>query len=261
MAGSISRYNPNEKEQPEPNCFDVDIGEPLELEGDFMIVGDIHVPTTDYLFSQNILPIAKKLNIKRLIIAGDLFNMDLFSSYDKVIKDPSWSQELAGAKVLLSEWRGWFDEIYFIMGNHERRFEKWSNGVMTDRELMSLLDGKDIVSSNFGWCTVKTPAGEYRVTHPKNYSVNQLNVADALAHKTQQHIISAHEHHLAKGWDRYGNFVVTNIGGLFDFKKMAYVVLDDSKCAGMKKGFAALVNGVIYPFGEYPFTDWDWWME
>lgn len=116
-----------------------------------------------------------------------------------------------------------------------------------------------VTTSNFGYCLVKTTAGTYRITHPRNYGINQLTVADTMAQKHQQHIISFHEHHLSLGWDRYGKYVIVNGGCMVDPDKLAYVSLDDSKSASMKQGFVMLKNGTPYLFGEAPFTDWDRW--
>ena len=118
----------------------------------------------------------------------------------------------------------------------------------------------ELKSSNYGYCLVETETGTWRVTHAKNYSVTQLNVADFLAQKHQQHIINHHEHHLAKGWDRYKRHVIINNGGCFDVEKMAYVQLDDSKMPNMTKGFTMLRDGFPYVFGEHPYTNRKEWL-
>jgi len=116
------------------------------------------------------------------------------------------------------------------------------------------------VSSVYGWCNIETPTGLWRVTHPKNYGINQLSVAEALAQKHQCHVITHHEHHAAIGHDRYKRFVIVNNGALVDDRKLAYVQLDDSKSAGMAKAFTLLRNGHPHLLANSPMTDWTRWV-
>ena len=54
IAGRIFRYQRSLKKNgiaPNPDLFKVHIGTPLQLSGDWMIVGDVHVPCTDYDFA------------------------------------------------------------------------------------------------------------------------------------------------------------------------------------------------------------------
>lgn len=248
-----------------PDLFDVQIGKPWELTGDWMIIGDVHVPTTDYDFSVLPAAIAKKhlKGKRRLLIAGDLFNMDEFSKYDKLERTVPWHQERDAARQLFHEWMEVFDEIYFLMGNHDRRLQKWTNGALDASDLISLvISNPDRVKwNNFGWCTINTPHNyPWRVTHPKNYSINQLTVADTLAQKFQCNIISHHEHHLSIGLDRYKRYTIVNNGGLFKVENMSYVQYDDTKGAGMAQGFTLLKDGYAHIFGDEKFTDYGRWL-
>jgi hypothetical protein len=60
--------------------------------------------------------------------------------------------------------------------------------------------------------------------------------------------------------DRYKKFLLVNGGCLADDEKLAYVMLDDSKSAGMANGFVALRDGYPYLFGDENFTDWKKWI-
>jgi VCBS repeat-containing protein len=236
----------------------VNLGTPLVLSGDFMIIGDIHVPTTDYDFAGLVSRVAVKNNIKRLVIGGDTFNMDAFSLYDTIVAQPTFVQERDAARILFKNWLEWFDEIYIIMGNHDRRLQRWTAGQLDEKDIFGMITTNEKVRiSNYGYLTINTKAQyPWRVTHSKNYSVNQLTVANELANKFQCNIISHHEHHLAIGWDRWKRFVLVNNGGLFDQSQLAYVILDDGKLPGMTNGFTMLKNGCASLFGKYPFSDW-----
>jgi hypothetical protein len=203
----------------------------------------------------------KHLEHPRLIIGGDFFNFDAFSSYPALVASYSWREERKAAECLMHEWLQTFEEIYIIMGNHDRRLQKWSQGALEETDIFGLVvSSPKVTVSNIGWLTVDTPCGLYRVTHAKNYSVNQLTVADQLALKYQQNIIQFHEHHLALGMDRYGRHIIINGGGLFDADQMVYARLDDSKSGAMVGGFVMLRDGVPTLFGNSPFTDWPRWL-
>lgn len=241
--------------------IDFSLGKPWELDGDWMIIGDVHVPFTRYDFAQLVSLVGRKNNVKKLLIAGDFFNMDTFSTYAHLVTIPGWKEEREAAKRLLSEWLEVFDEVRMVMGNHDRRLQKFTAGELDEQDILALIiSNPDKVKMNpFGWCTIKTETGDWRITHPKNYSINQLTVADTLAQKYQANIISFHEHHLGIGWDRYKRYVTVNGGCLVDPGKLAYVTLDDGKNSGMALGFVMLKNGVAQLFGETPFTDWQHW--
>ena len=242
------------------DLFHIDIGQPWVLPaGDYCIVGDVHAPSTNVDFATLALDVAKSEGVTDLVIAGDLFNMDYFSRYSSFVEHPTWKQELKAVKKLLKFYTEYFENIYIIMGNHDRRFQKYMCGTLGHDDLLTLLNQpKKVKLSNFGHCIIKSSSGgaDWRITHPVNYSINQLVVADQLAQKFHQNIMSFHEHHLAKGWDRYGNYVIVNGGGLFDVNSIAYTQLDDSKSAAMKNGFVMLINDTPKLYGEEPYTDW-----
>lgn len=242
--------------------FKIDFGQPpFALEGDFLAIGDVHVPCTDYEFAQ--LPsLAAQKYLKpprKLIIGGDLFNMDAFSQYAAVIPAPTWKQEKESARQLIREWSEFFEEIYFFMGNHDWRLLKWSMAQLDDDDLLTYLKSDKVRVSHYRHCTVRTSNGVWRITHPRNYSINALTVANDLAQKHGQHILSFHEHHAGITTDRYGRHIIVNGGCLADPNKLAYVALDDGKSPVMKRGFTVVRDGYPYLFAD-GITDWSKWI-
>lgn len=229
------------------------IGQPWQLTGDWMIIGDVHVPCTDWHLAGLVVSVAKKHKIKRLLIAGDLFNMDAFSLYDQVIEAPSWAQERDAAKALLTNYLEWFVEIKMIMGNHERRLQRYTAGAFDTGDILSLITTNERVKlSPYGYCMID----DWRVTHPDRYRQLPLSQANDLSMIYECNIISFHEHHLAKSWSKSGKHVIVNGGSLADETRLAYMVLDDRPTPKSKRGFAKLQNGVADIFGPPPFTDW-----
>lgn len=255
VSGAIRHYKVS---NPDNKLFEVNFGQPLSLIGDAIIAGDVHVPTTNYEFAKRIIRVAKFWGIKILILAGDIYNFDLFSKYPRQTVMISWAQEREAGKFLFKMFTDYFDEIYVVMGNHDRRMIKWADGHLDETDVFGLITTSPKVHvSNFGYCTIKSGSESWLVTHSTEYSVNQLTVADQLAQKYKSNIITHHEHHVAKGRDRYKSFTIINNGGLFAQEKMAYVQLDTSKKPNMANGFTALVNGCGHLYTPYSsFTDW-----
>lgn len=244
------------------DLFGHDLGEPWQLDGDFIIVGDVHVSTTKWDFAQRPLQVAMKYlsHPRRLIIAGDMLNADSMSDYPMITPLPSFSTELKAARTFIDTYLTVFDEIWMFLGNHDRRVQKGTNNAIAPEDMLRLISHDERVKiSHWGHCIVNTALGEYRVLHGSDYSINQLTVADQLAQKYQQHIISHHEHHAAVGFDKFKNHIVVNGGGLFDERSLAYVQLDDNKRPRMANGFVMLLRGYPYLFTNTA-TDWAFWL-
>lgn len=246
----------------QPELYDWSLPKEWAFEwDDFMVIGDVQLPTTDYDFAMYPAMVAKKhlRKPRRLIIAGDLYNMDAWSRYPSAVSTPSWEQEKKAARNLLTIYAQTFDEMWMLSGNHERRILEHLGGEfdIDDILLASLPNGK-VKATVLDRCTVNTSRGLYTVLHGDSYAKKSLNNADEYAQKYQSHIISHHEHHAAIGMDRYNRYNIINNGGLFDSTKMSYVQLKTNTMAGMSKGFTLIKKGYPHLFGD--FTDWNMWI-
>lgn len=256
----------NKSDKPEdkfdqPELYDWSLPKEWAFEWeDFMVVGDVQLPTTDYDFAMYPAMIARKhlRKPRRLILAGDLYNMDAWSKYPSSISTPSWEQEKKAARNLLTIYAQTFDEMWMLSGNHERRIlERLGEYDINDVLLASLPSGK-VKATVLDRCTVNTIRGKYTILHGASYAKKALSNADEYAQKYQSHIISHHEHHAAIGQDRYDRYHIINNGGLFDTAKMGYVQEKSNTMAGMSKGFTLVKNGYPHLFGD--FTDWNRWL-
>lgn len=236
------------------------VGKPLALPpGEYVITGDYQINTHSESFVERMLIIARRLRRPRkLIIAGDFINADAFSAYDADIPLASFDDEVVAARAVFVKLLAVFDNIYWLMGNHERRLSRRSRAAIQPRHLLAILSGSPRVTvSNWGYCEIENPNGHtWRVTHGSEYSVNQLTVGDMLALKHQQNIICHHQHHCAIGWDRYKRYVIIDNGGLFEQDEMSYAVLDDNKRPNMQNGFTVLSDGYPTLYSQPPFTNW-----
>jgi len=251
----------------QPELFRHDLGKPWVFDdhANAVIIGDIQLPTSSYDFMALPMAIGKAYlkRPRRLIIAGDLVNADAFSDYDADVPTPAMEQETTAGQAFFEEYLTVFDDIWWFLGNHDRRVGKRTQGALQPKHLLSMLThDKRVKVSHWGHCVIKNPNGGYnwRVTHGSEYSVNQLVVSDMMALKYQQNIILHHEHHLGRGFDRYGRYQIVNNGGLFDTTSMGYVVLDDNKKPAMIPGFSLMRSGYVDLLGPEGFTNWDAWI-
>ena len=234
------------------------LGTPWTLTGDYLITGCVHIPYTDWNWCDRIIEVAKK-NLKKprkLLIAGDFFSLDNFSSYVQIVQCPTWAQERDTARALFHVWMETFQEIKMLMGNHERRLQRWAAGNLDETDLISMVISNPtrIEMSNFGWCNLEP--GNWRVTHAKNFSIVPMTVPEKLANKYHRNIIYFHPHRIGKTWDRYGNYVILEGGCLADQSKLAYATLDDTTGSKMTKGFVLFKDGIAHIYGEEPYTKW-----
>jgi len=227
------------------------------LTGDWMICGDPHCPFVDWQMAEQVAARASNYSIRKLLIGGDVFDMQAMSVYSAIVPRARIGAQEAAAEYLIQSWSEQFDEIDMILGNHDCRLLRLLNGAMPDSTFedifMSLMGNPDKVRiSTYAYAIIESEHGDWRVTHPRNYSRVPLSMARQLAHKYHQHIVSFHEHHDAEGFDTSGDYVVRNVGCLADPEKFAYVQLVDSTAPKMMQSFGMIKNGKWRGWHKHP---------
>jgi len=234
-------------------------GEP-RLSGNWIVCGDVHLPTTDFDLAERMLEAAKCLNIRNLLIVGDLVNMEAFSQFEHIVPPPPFEVECKVAARFVSRLSEHFETMMLVLGNHEHRLLKRNNGNINATMLghiLSAASGKLQVSA-YAYAIIDSYGTIWRATHQRNYSRITGRLGDQLAQKFQCNIITFHQHHVAQLMDTWGRYVVIDGGGLFDDSKMAYVKLIDSNMPAMARGFVILAYGTAYLMTPYPaLTDWE----
>jgi hypothetical protein len=235
--------------------------EPPVFKGDAVVTGDLQLPYLDYEFAETMLATADIIMPKprRLIIAGDMFNMDAYSPFPPAHTYRStFKEEVDSARNFLSSARKTFDEIDVLLGNHERRLLYVVRGELSAKDLGLLIDVEGVNFHIYSWCILDTDAGEWRLTHQHNYSINAQTVGVKLAHKFRQHVVTHHQHRISKGHDSSGQSVVIDNGCLADPRKLDYTTIVDNTRPVMTQGFVIIRNGAGTLFAKDPaFTDWD----
>lgn len=238
----------------------------MVCQGDAVIAGDIHITCTDWDLLKLVGDVGKKhmrRGQRKLIIAGDLINLDALSTHAKYVPTTPLLDELDTAAALLKEWAGIFDEIYYIIGNHEQRLAAAVNaeldGTALGRLIAGGLGGKLRVS-NLRQMWHYTTTGLWRITHQRNYSRIKGRVGAALAAKHQSHTITHHEHGIALLMDDHARYTVVNNPALVNYEKLYYVMGADTTGPTMASGFTFMQNGRPYLMTPYEsLTDWAKW--
>lgn len=222
------------KKYPDPRISHIDydlnivVDEPVRvaLDEGVMIAADWHIPLYDKEWVNKMLDDAYKNDIRKLVLAGDLMNFDSLSNYDP-------KQVTAGLQLELSEGRKisvmldqLFDEVVYIWGNHDIRFARSLGHKIGFADSMKVVlpNVKHFNFSNLDHCYIDVQSDlPWYVCHPRSYSATPLTAAIKLANKYNANVVTAHSHHLAKGYGTDGVKKVVESGGLFDASKTAYL--------------------------------------
>jgi hypothetical protein len=242
-----------------------EVGAPLELVGDAMVIGDLHAPLTDYAFTALVSKIAAKhlQAPRRLIVGGDLFDLESFSTWKKLTNGPEWHDEQHAIDMLMGEWNEVFDEIVLLSGNHELRMPRATGGDfdITDLAKLIAMPVTKTKVSKFGYCFLKSGNEKWAIVHPSEYSAaNQLGILNDYAQKYSCHILGFHAHLLNMDWDKWGRHIIINGGCLSDQDCFGYKTLVANRKPNWKLGFVMVKNGSPFLFGKSPFTDWSQWL-
>jgi hypothetical protein len=239
--------------------------DPPVFRGDAAVTGDLQLPYLDYDFAERMLVTSSIMLPKprRLIIAGDLFNMDAYSPFPPAhTLRATWQEEIASARNFLVSAKEVFDEVDVLIGNHERRLLYLSRGELSSQDLGLLVDVKGVNFYIYSWCVLDTLTGEWRITHQHNYSINAQTVGVKLAHKFRQHVITHHQHRVSKGHDSSGKSVVIDNGCLADPAMLDFTTIVDNTRPVMTQGFVVVRDGAGSLFtNDLAFTDWGLFLE
>lgn len=214
----------------------IELPKPLTHYGPAMVSADWHFPLFKPELGNDLLRTAEQNNIKTLVVAGDLFNMDALSRFEPKQEEADLWNEIQVTKGAIEVMLKVFDRILYIRGNHDERLIKALGYKLQFKQSIELLFGAlgvelldRITFSNQDHLWVKpypsAPSNlSWRICHPSSgYTQVPLSKARLLADKYDANIIAAHSHHFALGWDRSGKKIVAEAGGLFDKEKTGYL--------------------------------------
>lgn len=221
----------------------------LKVKENNVAVGpDWHVPFQDRVMKKLLFDACKEYGVKVLIVPGDFWDCDNYTSFLKLSYLETFPQEVEHAKKELEDITSFFKHTYFSRGNHEKRWLKENRGLMNIRNLFAVTE----VTKNYSVTSddhIKLISGgqEWYLSHPANYSENQLSVANRLASKHHMNVLCAHGHQFAQGYDRSGKYRILDGGGIFDSAQLEY--LRNTTCyPSVHSGFYIIQDGEPIPF-------------
>lgn len=233
-----------------------------ELEGNAVVISDLHLPKTDYDFLKLVPKVGRRLGITRLIIAGDLVDGGSQGKHHRrKVKPVTTGYEYKIARQVLDELAEWFDEIVYEPGNHEDWLLENMGGDLQIEDVYQFLftptlQGK-LFLTPYDRITLYSEGEKWTIPHQTDYSKHPLVVGSDLAQKFQSNMIIPHQHITALGKDWYDRYVVVDIGGLHEPTMFDYVQLKTSRNRTMSKGFAAIKDGGVTLYTDDDrITDW-----
>lgn len=224
------------------------------------ITSDYHIPFYDNDLLNQLLTVPEEHGTTDLIIAGDFFDCDDYSRFTHLTPPACFDSECEEVKKVLNRILNVFTNVYICRGNHEKRFIDMNAGKINMPQMFALC--RPSYMSEDAWeervhitrddhihLFQKDSNGMqlWLCCHPKNYRQINLSVGKDLAAKHQCHVIVAHGHQWAQGYDRSGTFHLLDGGGLFDRDALAY--LRDTATNPMTHGgFYVLKDGQVIPY-------------
>jgi len=238
--------------------------EPRLPDDNYMTCCDLHSPYHSEIYINRLLQIADKFKIRKNIIVGDLFDNDFAKwALFKQAKDEGETESTLDKEIIRVEpviqALDYFDENVLITGNHEFRIDRLTGGTIQSRHIMRLFWG-----DNFARKITVSPYDKMRigddwlVVHPGSYSQISGSVALRLADKYHRNILNAHGHFVALRYDRSGEYMGIDLGGMFDINKIEYINKKTTTHPFWNNGFGMIYNGKFYHFHEG--TDWNFWL-
>jgi hypothetical protein len=226
-------------------------------DGDYMLSCDYHSPYYSEVWVNRILAMAAKLGIREHIVIGDLFDFDFMKHFYSE-RPSTIDKEIEETKPIFKA-LDYFDKNYLIQGNHERRIGIQSCGKLQARHLLRTF-GPEIWDKKFRYSEYDRMfiGDKWMVVHPKSYSQISASVAVRLAEKFHRHVINAHGHFIAMRYDRSGEYMCIDLGGIFEPSKIEYCSLRSTTHPTWNQGFGAILDGHFYHF--HTGTDWKYWL-
>lgn len=159
------------------------------------------------------------------------------------------SDEIKISRSMLRRIGETFQDVVFVIGNHEGRLLRTMNSPLFSKYLLQFIGIDDPVFriAPYYYSLVETEKGTFRVVHPKGAA---KSTATQLASKFQQHILMAHSHRWAHQYDISGTFHAIQMGCCVDESRLAYVGQRDNTSDKHKLGAVIIRDGFPYLLGE-----------
>jgi len=217
---------------------------PPVLEGDALLLFDIHSPCHDARWINRCVDLALRWGVHQCGIGGDLVDFTAFSIFAK--SDAYDVQaEIIATEQILKALESAFDELVYCNGNHEVRLSRLTGWMLPVETAVRLFmrDGKTVFTRSY-WFTLESGGESFYIEHPRNASVSQTMVPARLAAKYHKHVIAGHGHLWGQGRDVSGQFWAIDSGICADPERIEYYQMQHTTRPAMQQGAVIVRNGI-----------------
>jgi phage tail protein X len=215
-----------------------------KLEGDVLILSDIHAPFHDAAWCNKVITYALRTGIKQVVLNGDMIDWAAFGIYGRLAEVEAES-EIAATKQFF-EGLAEFEQVIEIMGNHEMRLIRLLNYKLGAERLAPLYSSHpSLIVSDYHWCTIRSGGEKWRISHPRNAHMVPCSVARRLVVKHNCHVAAGHDHVCGMVLTEDSRHWAISTGTCVMPKKLDYVTLIDNTRWKVAQGALIIRDG--YP--------------
>lgn len=216
---------------------------PLRVEGDALILADVHVPFQDAAWMDRVLTLALRWGVGQCILAGDFASFDSFSHFQRQ-RAIDAEMELDALGEVMDVLCGEF-EMWYFAGNHDTRpVKRLKDTGLNVHRFMELFTPSDRCHiSDYYWCELVSGRTKYRIEHPKNASINATIVPKKLATKYRCSVIGAHGHVWGMTRDASARDWAIDAGVCCDPGRLAYVAQHSNTRPALYQGAVIVQDG------------------
>jgi len=215
---------------------------PLVVEGDALVLADIHAPFHDAAWINRVSALALRMGIERCIIAGDLADFSAFSVFGREVDADVELDVLSRVMDTLSA----NFEVWYFAGNHDvRPVRRLRDAGLNVKWIMQMfVPSQRCHISDYFWCDLVSGGRKFRIEHPKNTSINAGVVPAKLAAKYRCSVIGAHGHVWGMSRDVSGRDWAIDSGVCCDPDRVAYVSQRHNTRPALYRGAVIVTDGI-----------------
>jgi len=218
-----------------------------QLEGDMLIMSDLHIPYHDAELIEDAMDRARALGIKQWLVVGDMMDGNQWSKRGlNMTYQRRWQDDADIAKAIIDQLVEYIGPGTVLMGNHDAWFIKHFRGQADTEWLLARLFRTDenVLWSMYEQALIRSGDREIRATHGANYSgANPLGIGQRLAAKWECSVVMGHQHHATHGLSWSGRHQVVCMGGMHDPRKLAYLHEAPRTNPAQSRSYVLLRNG------------------
>jgi len=184
-----------------------------------LVIGDLHIPYHHAQWIEKVVKIAKRHKVRRIVVAGDLFDMKHFSNFPK-LSDSLMEDEIDMSRQIIEWLKTKFREVHVFPGNHDERLAKKLEGKIRFKKFLEWITYEAInVYEHHQMYVGKT----WLIAHPGNYSQVNTEPAKTLSEKFHKNVAVGHTHKWSMGRDRSGKYWAVEMGMCADYNRIEWL--------------------------------------